>query len=771
MKKNRKTKQSLESQLLTLRRAYFIILFIVSIVAFHFVFHYFIFNLFAEIRCATTQNYFLAFIVILITATFASIPISFFIRKLQVSRQRLSISRERLRDVVLQLKKAHLRDLELTSKLQENIETLNQEIITRKKTEEELAQNASLLRAYIDLSPDLIFRRNEDNQFIWCNNSTATLLGRTESELIGLTPLDVYPEDIAQKILDSDKTVLRYNATVTIELWLSYPNGHLACFEVKKTPFYENGFRQGLIGFGRDITEHKSYENLLKKANREKTTFISTISHELRTPLNAIIGLSRMQLDSDLSGEQREYQETIYASAVMLSVILNDVIELDRLEQKKIKINSKPVSKESFLGNLENIARTMVKAKNISLSLDIEPTAPPALNIDETRFNQILWNIIHNAVKFTPENGQIWLKTWYDQKHSILYFSVTDTGIGIPKKELDKIFTMYYQVKNHHMATGTGIGLAISKRIAQTMGGDIRVQSRGVNKGTTFTISIKATQPTEKDYQDNTQSEATTLLHILLVEDIELNILVAKSVLEKLGHTVDVAKTGEETLAKFEPNVYDLILLDVQLPDISGLEIANELHHRYKKEELPHIVAFTANTFRNKQEYLDAGIDDIINKPLSINDLNKIINRFWPPEGESVKTIKESQDDNAEQGILNYEALKQYVDLVGQETMLESSNMFENVMPGYVETLSLFSESIDSNNPNDENLKKLSQEAHKIKGAAGSLGLLHIQQVAHQIEKTTLPTWFESAHDWIDEIRNTWRSDLEMLRTWIKNQK
>lgn len=809
-----------------------------------------------------------------------AVIISTFIKALRSSRQQLSTANAKL-------KEAHKRDIELTQKLKRNIKTLDQEIATRKHAEEELDQKASLLRTYIDASPDIIFLRNEKSEFTWCNNSTSALVGYHANDIIGLTPADVYAPDIAKVIIESDEKVLRYNTTVTTELWLTYPNGHKAFFEVKKMPFYDEktGTHKGLIGYGRDITEHKRNKSILEKENREKMTFISIVSHELRTSLNAIMGLSRILLDMPLPPNQRQYQETIYSSAVMLNVLINDIIELNRIDLNKITIDRKPTEKKSFVSNLTNIARVMVKPKALKFSIDIDESCPPYLLIDAPRLNQILSNILHNAVKFTRQ-GEIRIRSWYDAKRSMLYFNLCDTGIGIPKSEIGKIFTMYYRVQNSQNEPGTGIGLAISKTIAQAMQGDIVVESE-VNKGSCFTVSLYA--PMTNKAEVDQQTAPFVSLHILLVEDIPLNVLVAKSVLEKLGHVIHVALTGKSALDLFKPNTYDLILLDIQLPDISGLDVSRQLHAQYKAEDIPPIVAFTANAHRQNQEYFDAGIDDIMTKPLSIAAFNKIVDRFWPSldlnrdtdpflslhflivddvelnitiaksmlenlghtleiahngkealdkfalkkydaifldmnlpdmsghdivrmlnqqyakeilpkliaftadaihdkqdylaagfddvlakplEPQAVKTLinyfwqssentVKHQRIESDQPVLNLDALQQYFDLVGPETLLKSADMFEQVMPIYIDNLGRFLA--------EKEEEAIRDEAHKIKGAAGSLGLSQVQNIAKQLQSAESPAWQENVQTWVDEIKNLWQTDLNALRDWVKN--
>lgn len=705
---------------------------------------------------------------------------------LSIIVEQLETSRQKLSSMVETLEQLHARDIELNNKLQTNIEQLNQEIdvrvkaenereqamiklqqeiTTRHKAQTELEQQSYLLRSFIDASPDLVFYRNEDFMFSGCNREMELLTGKGEKQLVGLTPLDVYEPDIARKVMETDEKVFQHHVSITYEIWMRYPDGRKACFEVRKVPFYDKiGNRQGLMGFGRDITEHKRYQEALEKASRDKTTFISTISHELRTPLNGIVGLSRILLDMQLTPEQENYLKTIHVSAVTLGNIFNDIIELDKIERKKVQLQLQPVNFIGFLADLENISGLLTEPKKLSFSLIQEGDIPHQILIDDTRLRQILWNLIGNAVKFTQQGG-VTVKVWYENQK--LYFSVRDTGIGISPEEQAKIFAMYYQVKQqNYSATGTGIGLAVSQRLAKAMGGDITVESEA-NKGSCFTISINAPIVTEVQQDDE---DDLPILHILLVEDIELNVVVARSVLEKLGHTVDVAMTGLDALERFDPDEYDLVLLDIQLPDMTGFEIAKTLQQKFLDQDLPPIVALTANVLKDKHQYLEAGMDDVLSKPLSIADLTSVIRRFWSyhPHITTAHQIKNDVSPASQAVVSTYESildipmLEQYIELVDAKMIEDSLAMFEKLMPDYIRLL-------DANmTAHDE--KGITEEAHKIKGAAGSVGLRHLQQLAKQIQTPTLPAWNDNVQEWVDELKQDWSLDVEILKAWLEEK-
>ena len=702
---------------------------------------------------------------------------------LSVVVEQLEESRQRLSKLVDKLEEMRERDLKLTVQLKDNINQLNQQNAEREKAEAgrqkvleqltvemkerevtqiQLEQQSSFLRSFLDASPDLVFYRNEDKAFSGCNRAMELLTGKSEKQLIGLQPHDVYAPEAAEKVIETDEKVFRHNVSLTYEQWLDYPDGRKACFEIRKVPYYDRvGKRHGLMGFGRDITERKRYQDALERASRDKTTFISTISHELRTPLNGIVGLSRILLDTDLTPEQHKYLQTIHVSAVTLGHIFNDIIDMDKIERRKVQLDNQPIDFTGFLADLENLSGLQAQQKGLRFVMEPALPLPHKVITDGTRLRQIIWNLISNAVIFT-QKGQVTVRVSYE--NGMLRFEVEDSGIGIPQSEQDKIFAMYYQVKDSHggkPATGTGIGLAVSRRLAKNMGGDITVSSHP-GKGSVFTLTVQAPRVAEEiDSTTSDDDMPLPALHVLLVEDIELNVIVARSVLEKMGNSVDVAMTGQEALDMFKLGEYDLVLLDIQLPDMTGLDISRKLTSQFQKEELPPLVALTANVLKDKGEYLAAGMDDVLSKPLSVPALTAMIKKFWDTRTNQEERIVSLEQHSKQNALLDVAMLEQYIELVGPKLITDGLAVFEKMMPGYL--------SILDSNLTARDQKGIVEEGHKIKGAAGSIGLRHLQQVAQQIQSPDLPAWWDNVGEWIEELKQEWQNDVAVLKAWVAN--
>ena len=700
--------------------------------------------------------------------------------------KQLENSRTNLKEVVSQLESLREEDVFLNRELQSNIRQLNHEIEQRKQAQEErealfkdlereiqdkseqeaqARRLSTLLRSIIDASPDLIYYRNEEGRFAGCNRIAELMTGKTEQELLGLTPKDVYEEELARQIVASDHEVLETNASITEELWLRFADGRRRYFEMKRVPFFDKeGNRLGLLSFGRDMTERKQAENAAAKASTDKTRFIATISHELRTPLNGIVGLSRMLRDTELTDEQFSWVSTIYASAITLGNIFNDIIDLDKLDRDKLELSLKTISLKDFTEELSSIIRLLAGDKQLDFKTKINEPLPRLVEIDGTRLRQILWNILFNAVKFT-QKGHVSLSvsaTKPDGDKAYVTFVIEDTGVGIPESEIDKIFAMYYQVDHpdHQSATGTGIGLAICKQMVDLMKGEIHVSSQ-VGKGTRFEIVLPV--QISNSPMKVAQLEVTGL-NILLVEDIELNVMVAKALLEKLGQKVDVAMTGQEAIDKARATQYDLILLDIQLPDMTGFDVASTLIEEGLVMQTP-IVALTANVIKKRDEYLENGMDDVIAKPIKKSRVIEVFNELFhaPPAPLEVDGEVERPEPNKTlSNILDMDLLQMLVDTIGDEMVRASVKVFQEKMPEYMEILQL---SLSA----DEKSEVCSQ-AHKIKGAAGSVGLARVQRIANQIQQGDHPTWWENVHDWVEELQMAVQHDMKALHDWLNEQ-
>ena len=727
------------------------------------------------------DDYISASVLTLLSAPFALYFFSELIKQLEHSRINLE-------EAVSQLERLRRHDVILNRELQNNIRQLNYEIEQRKnaqlerevmfaKLEQEIKEKSEqelqarrlsrLTRSIIDASPDLIYYRNEEGRFVGCNKVAEALTGRTEEQLLGLTAHQVYDEELARQVAASDQEVLDSNTPITEELWLKFADDRRRYFEMRKVPFFDHdGKRLGILAFGRDMTERKQSQLAIEQASKDKTKFIATISHELRTPLNGIVGLSRMLRDTKLDTEQFEWVSTIYASAITLGNIFNDIIDLDKLDRDKVEMQYKTVNTTNFVNEIGSIIKLLAADKGLSFTHSIIEPVPVAFEADGTRLRQVLWNMLFNAVKFTLE-GSVSL-TVSAKMHSTssadIIFTIQDTGIGIDKSQLDKIFAMYYQVQrdDFQSATGTGIGLAICKQMVDKMNGRIEVNSV-LNQGTCFEITLPVTTT---EQSPDVEELRVTGLNILLVEDIELNVMVAKALLEKIGQHVDVAMTGQEAIDMVRATTYDLILLDIQLPDMTGFDVARTLLEEDLVLGTP-IVALTANVIKKREEYLQNGMDDIIAKPVKKSRMIQVFNELFATEKMAPETMKKHHPtavviEERDQSVLDLNLLTMLNETIGEAMVEASLAVFEEKIPEYMEALNV---SLVAEDKND-----VCSQAHKIKGAAGSLGLDRVQSTANLIQQGDHPTWWENVHDWVEQLQMAIEQDVSHLHEWLKHQ-
>ena len=663
----------------------------------------------------------------------------------------LDNARQRLGSIVKKLEKISKDDKAKT-------QLLEKEIIEHQKTQLQLSQGANLLRSFLDTSPDLIFHRDIEGRFVSCNKEMEALSGKTEEQLVGLSPEDLYCEEYAQEVSFRHEKVISDRVEQIHECWLQYPNGRMAYFEIRALPlFNDENECTGLIGFGRDITERKKHQEFLEKSSRDKTTFISTISHELRTPLNGIVGLSRMLLDENFNKEQIQYLKTIHMSAITLGNIFNDIVDLDKLDRRRLNLVKNRINMQDFVNDLQSLAFIQTEQKQLQLNFEQTSELPAFIESDDTRLRQVLWNLLTNAVKFTKQGEvSIFCSSYVEKEQTWLCFEIQDTGIGIPEDKLEKIFAMYYQVKGNRHATGTGIGLAVSSKIVKAMKGHFAVDST-IGKGSSFKLHLPVCCLPEEPQLSNFIAPS---LSVLLVEDIELNVLVARALLKKLGHQVDVAIDGQQALEKVATTNYQLILMDIQLPDMDGYEVTRRL--RESHDELPPIIALTANVFADSQQFLDKGLDDAISKPLSLASFNSMLERRFSNNAQAIThepSVNVATDVDTKVALFNDVMLKELMEFLPKSVMLDNVALFEKLMPEYL--------SILDSHMVAKNQKGIVSKSHKIKGAAASVGLLRIQKLAQKMQSPDLPAWWDNIDDWHELIKSLYLTDLKALKKWI----
>lgn len=489
-----------------------------------------------------------------------------------------------------------------------------------------------------------------------------------------------------------------------------------------------------LITYSEGLKEAK---NAAEEAAKAKADFLANMSHEIRTPMNAIMGMIYLIQKTDLNEKQRDYTAKIQSSSHHLLGIINDILDFSKIEAGKYEIEKIDFKLDQVINNLAALTSEKCSSKGIKLIFDIDPEVPNNLKGDPLRIGQVLINYTNNAIKFT-ENGEIIVRIKKEKEfknNCIIRFEVKDTGIGMTEEQKSKLFQPFQQADTSTTRKygGTGLGLVISKQLAALMDGEVGVQSE-VGKGSTFWFTAKLALNKlieEEDEPLNIAEEKIDVIkgkYILLVEDNELNQQVAMEILEDMGFIIDIAENGRIAVKKVNEKHYDIVLMDMQMPVMDGVEAAKKIRENPKYKSIP-IIAMTANAMATDRERcLKAGMNDHITKPIDPKKLFAILLKWLPDKKIEVQAplVQLSYDDfKINVPGLNYE--------LGLRRMLGKKEAYIGILRKYVlNEKDAFIEIEKLLWIGDWNSAE--RIAHTLKGVSGSIGAVQIQVKAAEIE-------------------------------------
>ncbi|MBU1344295.1 MAG: response regulator [Proteobacteria bacterium] len=668
------------------------------------------------------------------------------------------------------MEKEHTKTLELKVKertheiFQKNKEQshtlalLEKESLDRNKIQKELFESQAKYKDIFENSVEGIFQSTPDNKLLSANPAMARINGYdSPEEMLALVDnvekLYVYPEERKKfiKILERDRTVSGFEVLCRRKdnsiMWTSLS---------ARAVMDSNGKLLYILGSSEDITKRKQAEDALKKAselakeaNRAKSQFLTTMSHEIRTPMNAVIGMTDMVLKTSLNKEQKKYLEVVYQSSEHLLALIDDILDISVIEAKKIDFENRPFDLDKLIRDVVSMLSNKVDEQAVTLSYSIKEVSV-YLNGDTSRLRQIMVNLINNAIKFTKK-GTIQIKAKQNRgakKNTLdspgretidILFSVSDTGFGIPQDKFDHIFEEFTQLESSLSRTygGTGLGLAICKKLVTLMGGDIWVESE-VEKGSTFFFTIRLALATpeqikELEYLASTEPEprinrigntSSKTYHILLAEDFEVNQEVITPILEKHGFRVTIVVNGEEALLAVQEKEYDLILMDVQMPVMDGLEATLKIRSLEDpfKASIP-IIALTAHALKGDRErFLEAGMDEYLSKPVHSKELIMVISKLL-----SKQEKQPYKNPSPSKKIIDLDYALSLVDN-DTELLLTSCNAIVKYLPL---KLTQLNQAVSK-----KDYPHITRLAHSIKTAAKSVGAQKVSKIAFAIEQS-----------------------------------
>jgi two-component system sensor histidine kinase TorS len=488
------------------------------------------------------------------------------------------------------------------------------------------------------------------------------------------------------------------------------------------------------IRLNEEVENHARARSLAEQASRAKSAFLATMSHEIRTPMNGVLGTARLLKDAGLDSKQGYYVDVINRSGTTLLAILNDVLDYSKIEAGHLEIRPVDFNLYSMVDDTKHLLDGRAKEKSLELAYTIESDVEKFWHGDVTRISQVLNNLVGNAIKFTDQ-GYVDIYVSLDPDcDGHVVFEVSDSGVGISEQEQVTLFDAFTQASGGVSSKGgTGLGLAISKRIVEAMNGKLLVESH-VGEGSRFWFSIPldAGQAVE---ESEAISECKLKAKVLLIEDNPVNCMVAEGFLESMGHTVHTAIDGKQAKNVFKEQRFDIVLMDINLPDCDGIELLAEL--KQAEAELgmtpTPMIAVSAHVYNEEvQSYLAAGFDGYLPKPLDKDALCVIVQNSLDGQElilEQVECYEGGVDSEMEQRvIIDSKIINADMEVLGKEKMRDIGHLFNQ---GADEILTLLENTQDNNG--------VKQLAHKLKGSAGSMGLYALFDVCLIIEKDSAP--------------------------------
>jgi len=526
------------------------------------------------------------------------------------------------------------------------------------KSELKLKENQLWLQSILDNTTSLIYIKDLSGRYIMANRRFREVLNLTEDKIINRTDYDFSPKELADHYKELDDEVIRTGKSMEIEELITTVKGDRNLLLIKFPLLDGNNNVFGISGIATDITERVHYQQQLIAATKDaqeakgmQEIFLANMSHEIRTPMNGIQGMTNLVLDTDLTAPQKEFAEVIKRSVGNLLVIINDVLDFSKIRAGKLAIEKIDFRLQDVLDNVHAMFAHRVKKKGLLLQLQMDKDIPGQLKGDPYRLNQVLINLIGNAIKFT-EQGSIKVQVSIQRRsreETVLLFTVADTGIGISRQSQPYIFESFSQagLDISRRFGGTGLGLAICNQLLQLQGGTISVASME-GQGSTFTFQIPyANSDSNRQTRDQSSSpsitdysQLLTGMRFLVAEDNEVNQQLVDHVLKKAGATVKLVGNGEEAIQYLQKDAaFDCIIMDLQMPVMDGYAATQHIRSVLRLP-IP-IIAMTATAMIGEQvRCIEVGMNDYMTKPFEFTELYKRIVALLDQQEINLKSVE-----------------------------------------------------------------------------------------------------------------------------------
>jgi PAS domain S-box-containing protein len=628
----------------------------------------------------------------------------------------------------------------------------------QREAEAALRVSEQRYRSVVESVIEIVFQTDLEGRWEFLNPAWEEVTGYPVSESLGRAAIDYLHPDDRPRMAEMFRPLLARNVdTVQSELRYLTKHGEQRWVAIRASASLDaDGELTGIAGILSDVTERKLAAEQLALARdqalaaaRAKSDFLANMSHEIRTPMNGVIGTAELLLQTELTDEQREYATTVHSSGEALLRIIDDVLDLSKVEAGRLELEAIDFDLHGALRHACDLFRPRAREKGVALDCDLDESVPRMVNGDPVRLGQVLANLVSNAVKFTDE-GTVGVSARLEDPADdllVLRVEVRDTGIGVAPHTLDGLFASFAQADTSTTRRygGTGLGLSISRQLVELMDGQIGGMSEE-GSGSTFWFRVPLRRASTDGPLEPDVAAGTGGAHVLVAEDNAVNRTVAVNMLEKLGHTVDVAPDGHSALKALEETDFDAVLMDCQMPVLDGYEATRELRRRERGARRVPVIALTAHAMRSDRERcFAAGMDDYLAKPLRLAALREALDRALAP-------AQGAQLDRELIGELAYDPglFADLVDMWAEEARECRAHLGRALAGG--------------------DLDAVQRMAHKLKGASTTVGASGVGTLCAELESVAAAGDAAAATTFADRLDEAVQSAEGELRQEVARQ-